>query len=51
MGGIGITELLLVLVIALVFFGGGRLRNLGSEGVCAISAPIWERRFGVFATR
>ncbi|HAO31880.1 MAG TPA: twin-arginine translocase TatA/TatE family subunit [Candidatus Competibacter sp.] len=31
MGGIGITELLLVLVIALVFFGGGRLRNLGSD--------------------
>ncbi|MBL8260707.1 MAG: twin-arginine translocase TatA/TatE family subunit [Candidatus Competibacteraceae bacterium] len=31
MGGIGVTELLLVLVIALVFFGGNRLRNLGSD--------------------
>ena len=31
MGGIGVTELLLVLVIVLVFFGGNRLRNLGSD--------------------
>ena len=31
MSGIGVTELLLVLVIALVFFGGNRLRNLGSD--------------------
>lgn len=31
MGGIGVTELLLVLVIVLVFFGGNRLRTLGSD--------------------
>lgn len=31
MGGIGVTELLLVLVIVLVFFGGDRLRHLGSD--------------------
>lgn len=29
--GFGITELLIILAIALVFFGGKRLKNLGGD--------------------
>jgi TatA/E family protein of Tat protein translocase len=29
--GFGITELIIILAIALLFFGGKRLRNLGSD--------------------
>ncbi|MBE2293347.1 MAG: twin-arginine translocase TatA/TatE family subunit [Phycisphaerales bacterium] len=31
MGGISIWQLLIILVIVLVLFGGNRLRNLGSD--------------------
>lgn len=38
MFGLGVTELSIVLVIALVIFGGKKLRNLGGDLGGAISA-------------